>query len=490
MLDVAISRPQRRIVASRKTLTVQNLTELGAERLAELLLQVVAGDAAAKRQLKLELASKSGGDEVATQIRKRLAAISKSRSFIDWKKLRGFAHDLDLQRHAIVIHVAPTRPAEAFDLIWRLLAMAPSIYERCDDNNGVVSAVMSEALTGLEAVAPAANLSQDILVDRVFTGVCANGYGQFDGLITMMAAPLGHDGLALLKSKFEGLAATPPKRAREEAREVIGYGSSGPFYADDHDASRHARLVQSALAEIADAMGDVDGYAACYSAQERANPAIAARIAERMLGTGRADEAMAVLENAGPMRRQRGSWPDWDRVRVELLESLGRSDEAQTMRWAIFEDQLDADYLRAFLKRLPDFDDDAAEERAIAHVSSILDFHQGLAFLIDWPAHDAASKMILARHRELDGDHYWHLSAAAEALENKHPLAATLVLRAMIDFALDRARFKRYPHAARHLQTCSHLEKRVEDFAPHADHDSYVAELKLKHGRKAGFWNA
>ena len=477
-------------MASQKTLTVQNLAELGAERLAELLMQIVAGDAAAKRQLKLELASQSGGDEVATQVRKRLAAISKSRSFIDWKKLRGFAHDLDMQRDAIVTHVAPTRPAEAFDLTWRLLAMAPSIYERCDDSNGVVGAVLSEALTGLEGVTSAAKLSQEMLLDRVFAGVCANGYGQFDRLITMMAAPLGHDGLELLKRKFESFGAAPPTRAREEAREVVGYGSSGPVYADDHDASRHARLVQSALAEIADAMSDVDGYAACFSAQERANPATAARIAERLLGTGRADEAMAALENAGPMRRQRGSWPDWDRVRVAILEALGRSDEAQAMRWAIFEDQLDAEYLRAFLKRLPDFDDDAAEERAIAHVSGILDFTQGLAFLVDWPAHDAASKMILARHLELDGNHYWHLTRVAEALEHKHPLAATLALRAMIDFALDRARTKRYPHAGRHLQTCSHLAKWVDDFAPHADHDSYVAELKLKHGRKAGFWNA
>ena len=320
-LAAAISRSQRSIVASRKTLTVQNLAQLGAERLAELLLQVVEGDAAAKRLLKLELASQSSGDEVASEIRKRLAAVAKSRAFIDWKKLRGFGQDLDMQRHAIVTHVAPTRPAEAFDLIWRLLAMAPSIYDRCDGSNGVVSAVMSDALTALEAVARAAKLSQEVLLDKVFAGVCANGYGQFDGLISMMAPQLGHEGLALLKGKFESLAAAPPTRAREKARKAIGYGSSGPVYTDDHNASRNARLVQSALAEIADAKGDVDGYAACFSAEERANPAIAARIAERLLGAGRAGAALAALEKAGPMRKQRGSWPDWDRVRVEILEA-------------------------------------------------------------------------------------------------------------------------------------------------------------------------
>ena len=53
---------------SEKTLNAQNLAALGAERLAELLLEVTANDATAKRRLRLELASRSGGN-VAGEIR-------------------------------------------------------------------------------------------------------------------------------------------------------------------------------------------------------------------------------------------------------------------------------------------------------------------------------------------------------------------------------------------------------------------------------------
>ena len=74
--------------------------------------------------------------------------------------------------------------------------------------------------------------------------------------------------------------------------------------------------------------------------------------------------------------------------------------------------------------------------------------------------------------------------SAAEALERREPLAATLMLRSMIDFSLDRAKYKRYGHAARHLQTCGYLAKRIEDFGEHLDHDVYVAGLKARHGRK------
>lgn len=60
---------------SNKTLNARNLVALGADRLADLLLELVEGDAAAKRRLRLELASQDDGADVAPEIRKRLAAI-------------------------------------------------------------------------------------------------------------------------------------------------------------------------------------------------------------------------------------------------------------------------------------------------------------------------------------------------------------------------------------------------------------------------------
>ena len=115
---------------------------------------------------------------------------------------------------------------------------------------------------------------------------------------------------------------------------------------------------------------------------------------------------------------------------------------------------------------------------------------ESLAFLIDWPALNRAAGLIMARTNELDGDHYWLLTPAADALEQRHPLAATLVLRAMIDLSLDAAKYKRYGRAARHLQTCEHLARRIDDFAGHLNHADYVADLKRRHVRKSGFWNA
>lgn len=474
---------------SETTLSAKNLAALGAERLAELLLDVTTGDAAAKRRLRLELASRSGGD-VASEIRKRLVSIARSRSFVDWRKVKELARDLEAQREAIAAHVAATSPGGAFDLLWRMLEMAPSIYERCDDSNGAIGSVIASVRDDLGAIAAEAGQPVNALADRVFAAVCANDYGQFDELISLTAQALGPDGLNRLKAQFEELETKAPAGAAGGERRVIGLSTRGPIYQDDHERGRHGRLVRSALTEIADALGDVDGFARRYSDEERANPAIAAAIAERLLAADRASEALAALDGAADGFRLGGHWPDWQRVRIEVLDALGRSGDAQDERWQAFERGLDAGYLRAHLKRLPDCDDIEAEERALGYVLRHPSFHQAVAFLIDWPALDRAAGLIMARTDELDGDHYGLLTPAADALEQRHPLAATLVLRAMIDFSLDAAKYKRYGHAARHLQTCEHLARRIDDLAEHPNHAEYVADLRRRHGRKSGFWDA
>ena len=60
-------------------------------------------------------------------------------------------------------------------------------------------------------------------------------------------------------------------------------------------------------------------------------------------------------------------------------------------------------------------------------------FYDGQGFMVN-------KKLGVKSAKELNGDHYEVLSPAADALAGKHPLAATLLLRAMIDFALKQSR--------------------------------------------------
>ncbi|WP_369820195.1 DUF6880 family protein, partial [Thioclava sp. SK-1] len=56
-----------------KSLNKANLTALGAEVLADLLLEAVKGDAARQRRVRMALAADDGPETVAADIRKRFA---------------------------------------------------------------------------------------------------------------------------------------------------------------------------------------------------------------------------------------------------------------------------------------------------------------------------------------------------------------------------------------------------------------------------------
>ena len=55
-------------MASKKTLNAKNLEKLGAARLAELLIEISAGDTVAKRRLRLELAGESDPISLDTEL--------------------------------------------------------------------------------------------------------------------------------------------------------------------------------------------------------------------------------------------------------------------------------------------------------------------------------------------------------------------------------------------------------------------------------------
>ncbi|MBO1077756.1 hypothetical protein IAI61_01840 [Roseomonas sp. 573] len=233
----------------------------------------------------------------------------------------------------------------------------------------------------------------------------------------------------------------------------------------------------------------MDGFIAQFDAPVRRMPAAATAIARRLLAAGRLPEAWAVVEHVEA--RQRDEAPvDWQEVRAEVLEALGQQEEARRFRWACFAATLQAAHLRTFLRRLTDFDDVEAEQRAMAHALAFADVHQALAFLIAWPDLRRASALVLGRAQALDGDRYELLSPAAGAPESRYPLAATILRRSMIGFTLGAGRSSRYQHAARHFQACRDAAMRVENFGAISDHSDYVRALRAAHGRKIVFWQA
>jgi hypothetical protein len=474
-------------MASKTTLNAKNLETLGTVRLAELLIEISTGSAVAKRRLRLELAGAQSPKEAGREVAKRLTSIARARSFVNWKNRKPLVTDLESQLRAIKEQIAPGDPVEGLALLWRFMQVATPLFERCDDSSGIVIGVFHDACALLGEIALAARTPPEALADAAIDALRDNAFGQYDGLITVLTPALGAEGLELLKQRVEILAATPVPVPPRSEWEAVGYGSGGATYAHQTEERFRQSIVKMALKDIADAMGDVDAFIAQYDPETRKVPRIAAEIAVRLLAAGRAGDALGFIERADVGKE---SWVprEWQDTRLAVLEALDRKDEAQAFRWSCFESTLESEYLRDFLKRLPDFEDIDAEERAMEYAAARPRVTPALGFFLDWPSPERAARLLVDRHAEINGDHYEFLVPAADVLSERHPLAATLALRAMIDFTLSKARSKRYVYAAQQLAECAVLADRIEDYGTFEPHATYVARLRQEHGRKSGFW--
>jgi uncharacterized protein DUF6880 len=468
-------------MASKKTVTFDNLAALGLERLAAILVDLADADAEVKRRLRLELAAQVGSDTIAAEIGKRITASKNARSFVDWQKRRDFVKDLDLQRTMIVERVARSRPDLALDLMWRFMALAEPVINRVDDSNGSVGDVFRSACEDLGVIAVKARPDPIGLADQVFAALLANDYGVFDGLVKVIVPALGETGLAHLKNRLTRALADAGSKAGKQAG--------------------RASAMRDALQQIADSQSDVDAYIALVPAKDRDRPHMGTQIGRRLLDAGRATEALAALEKARPKQHTRrleddvdlyvamyGPESTWEEVYIEALDATDQKGQAQTLRWKAFEERLSSKQLRVYLKNLPDFDDFEAEERAMKHALGYRNFSAALDFFREWPDQARAAQLVLTRAAEIDGNLYFLLDPMARLLEGKHPLAATLLRRAMIEDTLDKAKSSRYKHAARHLLECQSLASSIPDYGSFEAHDAFASRLRAGHSRKTGFW--
>jgi hypothetical protein len=440
-------------MAGKRALNATNLQALGVEALAELLIEVSAGHAVIQRRLRLALAAAGGAEAAAQAVRKRLAAIARSSTVIDSAKRKALLADLEAQQQAILGSIASADPALAMDLQVRLLGLAEGVLDRTSDATGAVIGLFQRGVHQLATLATAAATPSQALVEHAANLLQDNGYGQLDGLIPALAPLLGEAGLLQLQDALL-----------------------------ERSGVEHLIMEQLTLAR-----GDLDAYLELFEPSQLRWPDTAAAVATHLLEGGRAEQALAVLNHAA-QATQTLEADSWHGVRIAVLEALGRSEEAQQHRWLVFSQTLAIPLLRDYLQRLDDFADVEAEERAFRlaeqHPSPLL----ALQFLVFWPALPRAARHVIAHWQDWDGDAYAVYEPAAERLSADHPLAASLLLRAMVVFALSMGRSKRYRYAAQHLRACELLEARIVDWQGFESHTSFIGRLREAFALKWSFW--
>jgi hypothetical protein len=250
------------------------------------------------------------------------------------------------------------------------------------------------------------------------------------------------------------------------------------------------RPAPQILRVVADAADDPDAFIETVPANLRVDPNTGAAIAGRLLAAGRVDEALKALAASDPrnkggrfgLGRTEADAPAigaWQAVHIDALEADGQAEAAQAERWAAFEQTLDPDPLRAYLKRLSDFDDVVAADKALDLAAAHRRFGAALDFLMAWPALPEASAMILARRGEIAGDPE-ELADWAGRLEGRYPLAALLLLRQALVGALGDKTLQ--DQAEVWLGDAEGLAARISDLQGADSHEGFLGRLSARRG--------
>jgi hypothetical protein len=460
----------------RRKITIETLTGLGAQKLAELLLAEAAGNRQLKQALDLAISAKEGPVVLGATVRMRLAGFVMSRSMPSYERGREIIVELDGLRTMIVENIGVENPQLAIELLWELIELHPSILELVDDSNGLVGDLFTTACDDLGSLVEHAGVDPEALAALVLQKITNNHYGIYDGLIRSLGAALGQEGRAKLRGVL-----------LERRRQYLTDDKVAGVTAGRGDFTLSG--LSLALRDIAELESDTDAFIDTYQGGDLTNPYFASEIAVQLLRAGRAKEALCYLDRAQPSEQNRHFGQlKWTDARIAVLEALKHTEEAQALRLAFFQVHLSVSHLRAYLRELPDFEDFEAEQRALDHVGGHPNVHAALSFLVEWPAHERAAQLVLSRNKEINGDRYELLDPAASLVEGKYPLAAVLLRRALIEVTLRKARATRYKHAARHVREIDSLNSQIRDYENFETHDQFMERLRKTHPRKKGFW--
>ncbi|MDT0684199.1 hypothetical protein RM543_16055 [Roseicyclus sp. F158] len=404
MHDPAAVASSEKVKMARKALNKPNLVELGADTLADLLLETVKGDAARQRRVRMVLSADQGLETIRADVLKRFSSIRRGRSFLSRQAQKKLAQELSDLTQLIETRIAPDAPDAAFDLLWTQLHLAAGIHERTDDSWGTIGDVMGDAMAAIDQLAPRLSKAPEALAEDVFEAVSEDGYGAFDDAVPALAEALGAAGLARLRTLAEA-ARDAPLTEPDHARHV--------FIRDDNTRAERALVGRNLTAnmilrDVADAEGDVDSWLAQHTAEQLTYTTIAPSAATRLVEAGRPEEALRLVEAVRP-RDSSNPWddtPELDEARFACLEALGRTDDLRAALWHRFERHLCPDALRRHLSLLPDFEDIEAEEAARRLVLGHEPIERALVYCLQAPDLPLAAGLIDARSDEIDGDAY------------------------------------------------------------------------------------
>ncbi|HBF29488.1 DUF6880 family protein [Rhizobium sp.] len=451
----------------------KGLCSLGAEKLAEILLDEAAANKPLKLRLQAALAGEGGADKISVMIDKRLDQIEKSKTGMKAAKSRELAAELAGMVRTIHTELGAANGQAAAERMLRLVSMRLSIMHRLYERSARMEKMFDEASTAAVALFGALGEVQQValvpLIEKIRSDDIHGEQGEiFAQLMQTLSAEAGMVWKALLAKVSEQSQSFPSAVGLLQGLAF----KQGDFKEMARLEERKPDMFQNSL-DLARVLFDAEQFD------------------DALTWVRRKPKGMHMIYLNG-IRAAAG--PDYGArertlLEADILDRLKRRDDAQKLRWEEFAQTFDVDVLRQYISKLDDFAEFDEMDRAMALVMKDKNIAKALLFLVQWPKLDLAAQFILDHANEWDARYCEPLADVSITLYEQFPVAATVLDRALLMDILKRGLSSAYELALALLAGLEVLAPKIEGDASLPSHEQFMRELRAKHGKKYAFWS-
>ncbi|MCF7920467.1 MAG: hypothetical protein K9N06_11205 [Candidatus Cloacimonetes bacterium] len=438
----------------------QKLIELGVETLADALIELSGLSNTAND--KIERMISTPADNV-NRFKKKLTSLKRSKRFIGWRESHAFEQELELLLEDLKSGV--TEPLLGLELVAKFYEADESIFERCDDSDGIIGDIFR--ITAKELFEEYATRCDDKeKVADIIIKLCSNdGYGVRDALLETTAKCLPKDTIRSMIAKFQ-------KKAEEETQE--------------YTKSHYLLLVKLLAKQIKDAGLFQKTYIESYG---KLTPAGIIDIARIQLENGDIEKAHSLLKKITDTNSYFTDEKD------ELLKEIYRKNGDTAKLTELLFKKLREDHCRETLDEyLKVIGNDKREQVITDEVEVIMNDptlnYADAEFLMETGKIDEAEGYILKRADQLNGKFYDALLSIVKLMESEsRDLATSMIYRSLLTSILERAYNKAYTYGVRYLRKLDKLADNITDWKGFINQEEFKDQLMQTHGRKQSFWS-
>ena len=221
-----------------------------------------------------------------------------------------------------------------------------------------------------------------------------------------------------------------------------------------------------------------------YSDKEKLEPEVQAILSEAWRKAGDMERARAMLIDTPKNRANRA----WRLANTALIAELGDETALRAELLILFKQSLTLEDLKAYVARFPDFDDEEAQDEALDWVEAKGSHYKACLLLIELGEKARAARVVVNRLDEVKGIMRRNYLRIADDLQDKHPLAAALLMRKFIEITVGLSNTYDYQEAALYFLGLAELDPRIDDYEGHATHSVFADYLRSEYRSSHSFW--